>query len=67
MTAVHPASARTTTRPPATSVAALALAWGSRTAAKLIWWQETEALVSGVAALGVLVLLLAPATRRHVG
>ena len=36
------------------------------TAAKLLFWQETESLVFGAAGLAVGALVLAPATRRHV-
>ena len=35
--------------------------------AKLVFWQETESLVFGVANVVVLVLLAATGTRRHVG
>jgi hypothetical protein len=35
--------------------------------AKLVFWQETEALVFGAANVAVLVLLGARPTRRHVG
>ena len=35
--------------------------------AKLVFWQETEALVFGVSNVVALLLLAAPQTRRHVG
>jgi hypothetical protein len=36
------------------------------TAAKLVFWHETEAVAFGVAAVALLALLAAPATRRYV-